>query len=55
MNFELHMWVVVKTRLTFGSQTIRCRIRVELYRIPQKDHNFDNYPCVFVVKGRFLC
>ena len=36
------MWVVVKIRVPFWGPII---IRHHLFRVPNKGHNFDNYPC----------
>ena len=39
------IWVVVKIMVLFG---VRIIIRPLIFRVPKKDHNFDNHPYGFL-------
>ena len=41
LRSHLKIWVVVNIRIPFW---VPIRIRHLIFRVPKKDHNFDNYP-----------
>ena len=46
----LLMWVVVKIMVPFWVPNI---VRHLIFRVPKRDHNFDNHPCSDDVEGSF--